>query len=214
MFDADGIDMPTFGLCWTRRERRFASDQTRKAYTALNEQFDAYTGVIWQPYTEAAIQARYPGGMSVLCTRDRDYWMTKSKIIFDVFVEEMAQQRVMRQLGLLQLELPPPIENPVPAHIHRTTRKGMTRTTADWLVRLEPYVIEWETANTNLWHENHNFDLNEFNLYLRLYMTGTRLRIAEHSHPEEIPDPTSWDMYPSYDTSGSRQYAVRYIFFK
>ena len=84
----------------------------------------------------------------------------------------------------------------------------MNRTTADWLVRLEPYVIEWETANTNLWHENHNFDLNEFNLYLRRYMTGTRLRIVEHSHPEEIPDPTPWDMYPSYDTSGSRQYAA------
>ncbi|KAM3412802.1 hypothetical protein ACQJBY_004145 [Aegilops geniculata] len=84
----------------------------------------------------------------------------------------------------------------------------MTRTTADWLVRLELYVIEWETANTNLWHENRNFDLNEFNLYLRRYMTGTRLRIVEHSHPEEIPDPTPSDMYPSYDTSGSRQYAV------
>ena len=93
-------------------QRRFASDQTRKAYTALNEQFDAYTGVIWQPYTEAAIQARYPAGMSVLCTRDRDYWMTKSKIIFDVFVEEMAQQRVMRKFGLLQLELPPPYREP------------------------------------------------------------------------------------------------------
>ena len=49
-------------------------------------------------------------------------------------------------------------------HNFRTTRKGMTRTTADWLVRLEPYVIEWETSNTNLWHENHNFDLDEFNL--------------------------------------------------
>ena len=93
------------------------------------------------------------------------------------------------------------------------TRKGMNRTTADWLVRLEPYVIEWETTNTNLWHENHNFDLDEFNLYLRRYMTGTRLRIVEYSHPEEIPDPTPSDMYPSYDTSGSRQYAVRYIFF-
>ena len=49
-------------------------------------------------------------------------------------------------------------------HNFRTTRKGMNRTTADWLVRLEPYVIEWETSNTNLWHENHNFDLDEFNL--------------------------------------------------
>jgi hypothetical protein len=100
-------------------QRRFASDQTRKVNTALNEQFDAYTGVIWQPYTEAAIHAGYPGGMPVLCTRDRDYWMTKSKIIFDIFVEEMAQQRVMRQFGLLQLELPPLTENPVPAHVHR-----------------------------------------------------------------------------------------------
>ena len=90
----------------------------------------------------------------------------------------------------------------------------MTRTTAECLVRLEPYVIEWETANTNLWNEDNNFELNEFNLYLRRYMSGTRLRIVEHSHPEEIPDPTPADTYPSYDTSGSRQYAVRYIFFK
>jgi hypothetical protein len=91
----------------------------RRAYTALNEQFDLYTGVIWQPYTQAVIDARYPGGMSALCTRDSDYWMTKSKIIFDVFVEEMAQQRVMRQFGLQQLEEPPPTEDPVPGHIHR-----------------------------------------------------------------------------------------------
>ena len=99
-------------------------------------------------------------------------------------------------------------------HKFRTTRKGMTRTIVVWLVRLELYVIEWETANTNLWHKNHNFELNEFNLYLRRYMTGTQLRIVVNSHPEEIPDPTPSDMYPSYDTSGSRQYAVRYIFFK
>ena len=76
----------------------------------MNEQFDTYTRVIWQPYTEAAINARYLGGMSVLCTRDRDYWMTKSKIIFDIFVEEMAQHMVMKQFGLLQLELPPPLQ--------------------------------------------------------------------------------------------------------
>ena len=65
------------------------------------------------------MNARYPDGMSELCFRDSDYWMTKAKIIFDVFVEEMAQQRVMRQFGLQQLEVPPPTEHPVPAHIHR-----------------------------------------------------------------------------------------------
>jgi len=45
--------------------------------------------------------------------------MTKSKIIFDVFVEEMAQQRVMRQFGLRQLVEPPPTEAPVPTVVHR-----------------------------------------------------------------------------------------------
>lgn len=100
-------------------QRSFAHEQTRRAYIALNEQFDVYTGVIWQPYTQAAIDARYPGGISELCTRDRDYWMTKSKIIFDVFVEEMAQQRVMRQFGLRQLAQPPPTEGPLLDDVHR-----------------------------------------------------------------------------------------------
>jgi hypothetical protein len=100
-------------------QRHYAGHQTRRAYTALNEQFDTYTGVIWQPYTQAVIDARFPGGMSVLCTRDNNYWMTKSKIIFDIFVEEMAQQRVMRQFGLQQLEIPPPTEARLQGDIHR-----------------------------------------------------------------------------------------------
>ena len=112
-----------WGVCHEKelffQQRRYSNDQTRRAYTALSEQFDVYTGVIWQPYTQAAIHERYPGGISLVCTRDRDYWMTKSKIIFDVFVEEMAQQRVMRQFGLRQLVQPPLTEAPVPPIVHR-----------------------------------------------------------------------------------------------
>ncbi|KAI4995931.1 hypothetical protein ZWY2020_040433 [Hordeum vulgare] len=119
MLDGDDIDLPTFGLCWTRRKRRYASEQTRRAYTALNEQFDTYTGVIWQSYTKAARISRYPGGISVLCTTDRGYSMMKSKIIFDVFVEEMAQQRIMRQFGLRQLTPPPNTENLLSVVVHR-----------------------------------------------------------------------------------------------
>ena len=40
---------------------------------------------------QCGVAVKDPGGMSLLCTRDRDYWMTKSKIIFDVFIKEMAQ---------------------------------------------------------------------------------------------------------------------------
>jgi hypothetical protein len=57
--------------------------------------------------------------MSTVCTRDLAYWMTKSKIIFDVCVEEMAQQRVMRQFGARQLVDPPPTDDPLPPIVHR-----------------------------------------------------------------------------------------------
>jgi hypothetical protein len=75
--------------------------------------------IIWEPYTPATIQARYPSGISTLCTRDYAYWMTKSKIIFDVSMEEMAQQRVMRQFGLRQLVVPPPTEDSLPPIVHK-----------------------------------------------------------------------------------------------
>ena len=102
-------------------QRRFAHDQVKNCYPAFNEQFDVLSAgaVIWESYTDDAMEAKYPGGISNLCTRDRAYWMTKSKIIFDVYVEEMSQQRVMRQFGRRQLALPPPTDDPVPPIVHR-----------------------------------------------------------------------------------------------
>ena len=44
--------------------------------------------------------------------------MTKSKIIFDVYVEEMAQQRVMRQFGLYQEINPPLTQHPLTSVVH------------------------------------------------------------------------------------------------
>ena len=102
-------------------QRRFGHEQVRNCYPSFTEQFDVLLGdrVIWEPYTEEIVHNRYPGGISTLCTRDQEYWLTKSKIIFDVCVEEMSQQRVMRQFGLRQLDDPPPADDPLPAHIHR-----------------------------------------------------------------------------------------------
>ena len=93
----------------------------RNCYPSFNEQFDVLhsEAVIWEPYTPDAIERRYPDGMSIVCTRDYAYWMTKSKIIFDVFVEEMSQQRVMRQFGARQLVFPPPPDDPLPPLVHR-----------------------------------------------------------------------------------------------
>jgi hypothetical protein len=84
-------------------QRRFAFDQVRGCYQSITEAFDFYPGdtVVWDPYSPDSIAARYLGGLSDLCTRDQKYWLTKSKIVFDIFMEEMSQQRVMRQFNLL-----------------------------------------------------------------------------------------------------------------
>jgi hypothetical protein len=42
----------------------------------------------------------------------------KSKIVFDVFVEEMSQQRVMRQFNLLQDIVPPIADEPLLPEIY------------------------------------------------------------------------------------------------
>jgi hypothetical protein len=93
----------------------------RGRYQSITEAFNFYPGdaVIWDPYSAASIHARYPGGLSILCTRDHEYWLTKSKIVFDVFVEEMSQQRVMRQFNLLQAVVPPQADEPLSAEIHK-----------------------------------------------------------------------------------------------
>jgi hypothetical protein len=69
----------------------------RGCYQSITEAFNFYPddAVIWDPYSPGSIAARYPGGLSDLCTRDQEYWLTKSKIVFDIFVEEMSQQEAI-----------------------------------------------------------------------------------------------------------------------
>jgi hypothetical protein len=92
----------------------------RGCYQSITETFDFYPGdtVIWDPYSAASIAARYPGGLSNFCTRDHEYWLTKSKIVFDVFLEKMSQQRVMRYCNLLQDVVPPTADEPLLQEIH------------------------------------------------------------------------------------------------
>ncbi|KAK1633145.1 hypothetical protein QYE76_007460 [Lolium multiflorum] len=207
--DADHIDMPTFGIIWTRRERRFARDQVRNCYPAFTEQFDVLDdrAVIWEPYTAAAVHARYPGGISILCYRDCAYWMTQSKIIFDVSVEVMAQQRIMRQFGSRQLVDPPPPIAPLPAYVHKYNRKGTSHSSTWWLQRVGSYVDEWLTATTHLWRHGDQFSPQEFEAYLQRYTAAARVRLIPPIDPAEAPPASMYDMYPTQSTAGSRQHA-------
>jgi hypothetical protein len=79
----------------------YAHDQMKRAYKDFVGQFDALTNVDvrWTPYSEEDIAARAPHGLSTLCFRDQQYWMTRSPLLFDMYVEEYAIHRVLRQFG-------------------------------------------------------------------------------------------------------------------
>jgi hypothetical protein len=66
------------------------------------------------PSSAAAIQTRAPHGLSSLCTRDEEYWLTKANLVFDILVE-----RVMRQFGRRQyFPLLPRAFQAVPRNVH------------------------------------------------------------------------------------------------
>jgi hypothetical protein len=52
---------------------------------------------VWTPYLEEALAAHEPHGLSTLCFRDHQYWLTRSSLLFDMYVEEYAVHRVVRQ---------------------------------------------------------------------------------------------------------------------
>jgi hypothetical protein len=98
----------------------YAHDQMKRAYKDFIEQFDTLTdaGVTWTPYSEDAITARSPQGLSTLCFRDQQYWMTRSPLLFNMYVEEYAVHGVLRQFGRYQ-EWPVPVVHTVPRAHHR-----------------------------------------------------------------------------------------------
>jgi hypothetical protein len=46
------------------------------------------------------VAACAPQGLLSLCSRDQAYWMTRRRLVFDVYVEEYVVHRVMRQFDL------------------------------------------------------------------------------------------------------------------
>jgi hypothetical protein len=53
----------------------YSHDQTNRAYKDFVGQFDTLTDVDvrWMPYSEEAVAARTPQGLSTLCFRDHQY---------------------------------------------------------------------------------------------------------------------------------------------
>jgi len=110
----------TMGSHWTRRRPQWAGVQVCSTYEAFTEQFDHMRPehVTWEPYTQRAIHVRSNGlGISEACYQEQNYWTTHKNLMFDVFVEDYAVHRVMRQFGLRQ-EVPVPLGDRVDPAVH------------------------------------------------------------------------------------------------
>ena len=60
----------------------------------------------------------YGFGLSLLCTRDEEYWLTKTPLVFNIYIEEYSPHRIVWQFGRHQA-FPLVHIRTVPVHVHR-----------------------------------------------------------------------------------------------
>nr|CAE04262.3 OSJNBa0089N06.23 [Oryza sativa Japonica Group] len=176
-------DGPTMGTYWCRRGRRYAHVQVRRGYPDFVFEFDRLlpSDVIWEPYTEEAVAARAPLGLSSLCTRDQAYWLTILPMVFDIFVEPHCPQHVMRQFGLRQLA------------------------GALWAPRVQQYVDDWVLATEEVINELFPHTEENYRDYLRWYLPRTRARVT---FTPDAPEPHVAAVTDAYPTHRDRDYFV------
>jgi hypothetical protein len=154
-------------------------------------QFDTLheSQVVWEPYNLEARAVRAPHlGLSPMCFRDQGFWMTKEKLVFDVYVRDHSPQRAMRQFGLYQ-EFPPPAGDVVNRARQSWSRQGANTLPAEWERRLGPYVAAWAQADQvgHVWREERPFNASFFQLYLQWYVPRTRVFLVRRAEQEDIP---------------------------
>jgi len=119
-------DRPTMGTLWYARQKRWAHVQSRRAYPEFVAEFDRLTpeDVMWEPYSELAINTRAPIGISSVCFQDQAFWMTTTTLVYDVYIEAHCPDRVKRQFGQRQLYPVPSALDRVERHDHSLSRTG------------------------------------------------------------------------------------------
>nr|ABA94106.2 Transposable element protein, putative, MuDR [Oryza sativa Japonica Group] len=198
-------DGPTMGTYWCRRGRRYAHVQVRRGYPDFVFEFDRLqpSDVIWEPYTEEAVAARAPLGLSSLCTRDQAYWLTILPMVFDIFVEPHCPQRVMRQFGLRQV-FPGNVQPTVLPADHLLTRRGQLAG-ALWAPRVQQYVDDWVLATEEVINELFPHTEENYRDYLRWYLPRTRARVT---FTPDAPEPHVAAVTDAYPTHRDRDYFV------
>ncbi|CAN6195393.1 unnamed protein product [Urochloa humidicola] len=184
------------GSMWCLRKPSWVGVQTKKSYPDFVGMFDALvdTDVRWTPYSARDISARAPQGLSSLCLRDRDFWMTRKPLIYDIHIEEYAVHRVLRQFNKYQ-ESPLPVTHSVPQSVHRWTRQGQSAATL-WAPRVLPFAQLWAQALEDVVDEERPHSDEAFAAYLAWYLPRTRSRVLlVPQEPRRAPAQVT-DMYP------------------
>jgi len=86
-------------------QKSWAHVQSRRSYPEFVAEFDRLTpeDVVWEPYSQLAINTRAPFGISSVCSQDQGLWMTTTALVYDVYIEAHCPDRVRRQFGQRQL---------------------------------------------------------------------------------------------------------------
>ncbi|CAL4956621.1 unnamed protein product [Urochloa decumbens] len=145
-----------------------------------------------------AIYRRSGGlGISEGCHMDDAYWMTRKKLMFDVFIEDYAVHRVMRQFGLRQV-VPMALGDKVPKHVHEYKMQGPRKALPELMQRMQPWMDAWAQATHDRVTGQAPYDPTSYHVYLQWYVPRTRTRLVAIKHqPDQDVQPHA-RLYPGH----------------
>ncbi|WVZ72227.1 LOW QUALITY PROTEIN: hypothetical protein U9M48_020723 [Paspalum notatum var. saurae] len=197
-------DRPTMGTLWVcPRERTWANEQARRTYPNFVAELDRLKAddVVWKPYSPQAVATRAPYGLSSWCTSNFGLWLTKSCLVYDIYVEAHCPDRVMRQFGYQQ-------PFPVPRALDRISRGDHSVTehvifqcglsglgqpcSSTWL---KPYVDAWDEADEDVFEPIGDHTDEWYQHFPTWYRARTRIRVTYAETRRVAHEATSTDTY-------------------
>ncbi|WVZ72216.1 hypothetical protein U9M48_020714, partial [Paspalum notatum var. saurae] len=217
-------DRPTIGTLWVcPRERTWANEQARRTYPNFVAELDRLKAddVVWEPYSPQACRHRAPYGLLSWCTSNSGLRLTKTCLVYDIYVEAHCPDRVMRQFGYQQ-------PFPVPRALDRISRgdhryftihkildlksKVFHSVTEDvifqcrlsrlgqpcsstWVQKLKPYVDAWDEADEDVFEPIGDRTDEWYQHFLTWYQARTRIRVTYAETQQVAHEAMSTDTY-------------------
>ncbi|WVZ87737.1 hypothetical protein U9M48_034330, partial [Paspalum notatum var. saurae] len=217
-------DRPTMGTLWVcPRERTWTNEQARRTYPNFVAELDRLKAndVVWEPYSPQAVATRALYGLSSWCTSNSGLWLTKTCLVYDIYVEAHCPDRVMRQFGYQQpfsvpraldrisrgdhryftihkiLDLKSKVFHSVTEHVIfqcRLSRLGQP-CLSTWVEKLKPYVDAWDEADEDVFEPIGDHTDEWYQHFLTWYQARTRIRVTYAETQQVAHEATSTDPY-------------------